>query len=139
MNQYLIIALIALLQAAGLASLLLIMVGRRWQSQMPILEPGWDNLPTPECSCPAGCVASGQESLPGRSSLTRDCAGAPASLGTYRVVCMECGNTIQVSPIRGPSIETQSICRFCAARLRMDVPGFDEPGVRQNVTPDFKH
>lgn len=133
MNYHFFIAVGA---CAGAFALWFVLLSSRRRALMPpILHPGWDNLPTPASSTEP---LVSQETLPGRSPLLRDNAGAP-TIGTYRVVCMECGNTIQVSPIRGASIETQSICRFCAARLRMDVPGFDEPGVRHNVTPDFEH
>lgn len=134
MNPHLLTAITASIGAVAFL-LVLLLAGRRRPSMPPILQPGWDNLPTPASSTEP---LVSQETLPGRLPLLRDNAGAP-TIGTYRVVCMECHNTIQVSPMRGPSIETQSVCRFCAERLRMDKPGFDEPGVRQNVTPDFEH
>lgn len=137
MNPYLLTAITASLGAVAFLVVLLL-AGRRRPSMPPILHPGWDDLPTPERP-PTG-VAAAREVLPGRSFPTRDGdSGAPATFGVYRLTCRECHNTIQVSPIRGPSIHTLGLCDFCTARLRLDKPGFDEPGVQQNVTPDFRH
>lgn len=137
MNSYLLTAII-LFVLVGIAMALLL---RYSASKPPVLHPGWDDLPTPEPP-PTGDLAVARESTPRSPTDNRNAAGAPLTIGTYRVVCGDCRNTIQVSPIRGASIETKSLCAFCASRLRIDVPGRDEDYPRttnDHVTPDFRH